>query len=517
MNNTDVTGHLAARPPHRPGYLPNARAVLLFAGMGLLVPAVHAASAPATAGAASGGEVPVMQRGVGEGTPGATASGEAGMAAPRGGAAADESWQAWLGKLRNYAQSRATGEAAQALTQAADADVRSARGNVGLNLTGGFTDYPNGAGTGSGGSGGSAAGATNNTFTDLRQYAEARINWGILGFFARRPARIDYAKANADEVRYQNEIDGFTAQQALVDEGVAAWASPRARQALQRALDYAQQAQQKLGVAYRAPTARITGTTIEQVQTAGTLESRIRGALAGLPAVRAAGPALPADYSTLPLQPPSPEQLQQIAAGAPQAQLHEAQARSNAALARTYWGNGVDVSVYGGYIAEKRADVGGLQSGPEVGLRLTVPIGTEDHEKRVAAEWRAKAQRYQAKAAVQQRDQALRQMAQQWAGDAASLQAAEGAMQSQASRLHTMRVRAQHPASGVAPEPGVVALQAANFWFSVGQVWQARAEWMRDVLTWGLFDPAWLQRAGRPANAGAAGSLCAPLASCAPA
>lgn len=473
--------------------------MLLAACLGLLAPAVYAASVPAGAGPASDDGVPVMHRsGVAE-AQGAPASNAAQTAA-------GESWPAWLEKLRDYTRSQATGQAAHALTEAAEADVRSARGNVGLSFTGGFTDYPNGAGSGSG--------TTNNTFTDLRQYGEARINWGILGFFARRPARIDQAKADADEVRYQNEIDGLTAQQALVDEGVAAWASPRARQALQRALDYAQQAQQKLGAAYRAPTARITGTTIEQVQTAGTLQSLIRGALAGLPAVRAAGPALPADYSTLPLQPPSPEQLQKIAAGAPQVQLHEAQARSNAALARSYWGNGVDVSVYGGYIAEKRADAGGLQSGPEVGLRLTVPIGTEDHEKRVAAEWRAKAQRYQAKAVVQQRDQALRQMAQQWAGDAASLQAAEAAMQSQASRLHTMRLRAQHPASGVAPEPGVVALQAANFWFSVGQVWQARAEWMRDVLTWGLFDPAWLQRSGRPANAGAAGSLCAPLASC---
>ncbi|HEU0198170.1 MAG TPA: hypothetical protein VFQ88_13280 [Nevskiaceae bacterium] len=485
--------------------------MLFVVALTLLAPVAHAASVSGNGGIPPDGSAPETMPAVAMPS-NAGVEGSASMQAT--GSVADESWQGYFKKLQDYTQSRATGKAATALTQAANADIRSQRGNVGLNLTGGFTDYPNGGGTGNGGSGGSAAGATNNTFTDLRQYAEARVNWKILGFFARRPARIDYARANADEVRDQNEIDDLTAQQALVDEGVAAWASAHARRALEHALTQAQQAQKKLGAAYRAPTAHITGSTIEQVQTAGTLESRVRGALAGLAAAHPVGPALPADYATLPLQPPTPKKLQRIAEGAPQVALHEAQARSNAALARTYMGNGVDVSVYGGYIAEKRAEVGRLQSGPEVGLRLTVPIGTEDHEKRVAAEWRAKAQRYQAKAAVHQRDQALRQLAQQWVGDVASLQAAEVSMQSQAGRLHTMRLRAQQPASGVAPEPGVVALQAASFWYSVGQVWQARAQWMQDVLTWGLFDPTYLQRASRPANAGAGESLCAPLKSC---
>src|SRR5699024_1350219 len=120
----------------------------------------------------------------------------------------------------------------------------------------------------------------------------------------------------------------------------------------------------------------------------------------------------------------------------------------------------------------------------------------------------------EAKAAVVKQNRYLRRLRQQWASDVADLKAAEASMQRQATLLHKMHVRAQHPASGKAPEPWELDLQSAKFWLSVGKVWNKRRQWVQDTLVWALYDPDYLRQFVRSGNANAVPSLCAPLTSC---
>lgn len=413
-------------------------------------------------------------------------------------------WPAYLDGLRKFIDTQPSGAAARALANAGHADVDAQKGDLGLDFSGGFTDYPSGAGTGTGNTG---------SFTDLQQYGEARINWRVLAFFGRRPGRIELARANAQMAAAQGRVDTVQAQQDTLDEGLAAWAAVHQRDALDRALRYAKKANDQLADARQSAAASLTGATAEQVTSALQLYNTINGGLAKLPPPTSTGPRLPADYSVLPFQAPSLEDVQQAANLSPTVQTHLAAARADTAQARSLWGNGVDVTIYGGYVAEKRQTVNTLQSGPEAGLTITVPIGNSDHKKQVAARWRAKADRLQARAATVKQAHALQQLRQRWVTDVSGLQVNEAAMQREATVLHTMRVRAGHSASGKAPEPWAVNLQAATFWLSVNDVWNARAQWMHDVLTWALYAPGYLQQIRRPSAPNAL-SLCAPLASC---
>ncbi|TAM12962.1 MAG: hypothetical protein EPN72_11735 [Nevskiaceae bacterium] len=432
--------------------------------------------------------------------------GHSDVAGERSSASTDSvpNWPAYLDRLRKFIDTQASGAAARALANAGQADVDAQKGDLGLNFTGGFTDYPSGAGSGTG---------NTSSFTDLQQYGEARISWGVLGFFGRRPGRIEFARANAKMAAAQGRVDSLQAQQDTLDDGLAAWAAVHQRDALSRALHYAEKANDQLTDARRSAAASLTGATAEQVTSALQLYNTINSSLAKLPPAASAGPRLPADYSVLPLQAPSPEDIQQAANLSPTVQTHLAASRADTAQARSLWGNGVDVTIYGGYITEKRQTANSLQSGPEAGLTIVVPIGNSDHKKQLAARWRAKADQLQARAATIKQTHALQQLRQQWTTDVSGLQVNEAAMQREATVLHTMHVRAGHSASGKAPEPWTVNLQAAAFWLSVSNVWNARAEWMRDVLTWALYAPGYLQQIRRPGSPNAL-SLCAPLASC---
>ncbi|MDN5874613.1 MAG: hypothetical protein L0H29_09575, partial [Sinobacteraceae bacterium] len=416
-------------------------------------------------------------------------------------------WRGYFAQLRSFVDAQPSGQAAKALTKAASAEVDARQGDLGLDMTASFTDYPNGAGSGT---------ATNNTFTNLRQYGELRLNWQILGFFTRRPGRVDSARAQAEQRHYQNQIDKLQVQQAILIQQVAAWASAYQHKALERGRTHAEAARHKIGLAHSAPTAHITGTTLQQVRSAAEISQQIRSALAGLPQVAPQGPQLPTDYSALPLQPPSAGTAADIARKAPQVLRHRALARADSALARSYWGNGVKLGVYGGYIVQQRMDQNGVQNGPEAGLKLTVPIGSEVHNKRAAAQWRAKAEQQQAKASIRKRTRYMQQLRKQWLRDAAALQADKAAMKRSFGRLHTMNLRAKHSAAGIAPEPGTLSMQTAKFWLLVSQVWKARAKWMTDALTWGLIDPTLFRHTRQSGSSTSVRSLCAPLDSCKP-
>lgn len=412
-------------------------------------------------------------------------------------------WDSYLHNLHQYVSQQPEVAAQQARVNAGQSDVSAQEGNLGLKADVNYEDYPNGVGTSSGGS-----------FTNLRQRGEARLSWGLLDFFARRPGRIEQAKGTENQHRYDAKTAELQTEQTLISDEVAAWAASPARKALKRGLQRAMDAKTKLGLAAKASMANITHATPQRVTEALTVYSQIRSRLAALPQTVPNAPTVPTDFSVLPLHAPRIAVIKRIAKNAPQVESYRAQAKSASGKAQSYWGNGVRLNVFGGYITEKRQGSTGFKSGPEYGAGLTIPIGTTNHDKANAAQWRAKADSLDAKAAVIKQRRQLFQLRQQWSSDAASMEAAEADMQRQATILNKMKVRAKYPKSGKAPEPWQLDLQAAKFWLSVGKVWDQRRQWVQDTLTWALYDPSYLQTYARPSNPNAIHSLCAPLSSC---
>lgn len=420
-------------------------------------------------------------------------------------------WVSYLQQLQRYVSQQPEVASQQALVNASKAQVRAQQGNLGLNLGLTYNDYPQGAGASVSGAG--TGTSTGGSFTNLRQYGEGRLSWGVLDFFARRPGLIDNARATESQHRSDFEAAEIQTEQSLIADEVAAWAASPARKALKRGLQRATHAKAKLGLAAEASMANITHATPQRVTEALTLYSQLRSALAALPEAIPNAPTVPTDFSVLPLHAPPFGAVQKIAGNSPQAASYRAQADAASGEARSYWGNGVHLDVYGGYITEKRQG-SGFKSGPELGASLTIPIGSTDHDKTVAAQWRAKAESLDAQAAIIQQQRQLYQLRQQWASDAASMEAAEASMQRQATLLSKMKIRARYPKSGVAPEPWQLDMQAARFWLSVGEVWDKRRQWVQDTLIWAIYDPGYLQSAARRSNPNVIHSLCAPLASC---
>src|SRR5699024_971079 len=95
-------------------------------------------------------------------------------------------WQSYLQQLQQYVEKQPAVAAEHARSKAAQANIQAQEGDLNLKLTGSYAYYPNGVGTSSGGS-----------FTNLKQRAEGRLSWGLLGFLARRPGRVKHAKASA--------------------------------------------------------------------------------------------------------------------------------------------------------------------------------------------------------------------------------------------------------------------------------------------------------------------------------
>lgn len=413
------------------------------------------------------------------------------------------SWQTYLRHLSHYVNQQPEVTAQRARVNAGKADVSAQKGNIGLKAGINYENYPNGVGTSTGGS-----------FTNLRQRGEARLSWGLLDFFARRPGRIEQAKGSENQHRYDASTAEIQTEQTLISDEVAAWAASPARKALKRGLQQAMNAKTKLGLAARASMANITHATPQRVTEALTVYSQIRSRLAALPETEPNAPRVPTNFSVLPLHAPRITAIKKIAQNSPQVKSYEAQSNAAAGEAQSYWGNGVHLNVFGGYITEKRQGTNKFKNGPEYGASLTIPIGTMDHDKANAAKWRAKANSLDAKAAIIKQQRQLFQLRQQWSSDAASMEAAEADMQRQATMLNKMKIRAKYPKSGQAPEPWQLDMQAAKFWLSVGEVWDKRRQWVQDTLTWALYDPSYLQTYARPSNPSAVHSLCAPLTSC---
>lgn len=416
-------------------------------------------------------------------------------------------WFAYLQKLESQIQATAAVQSAQAGVKANQAAVSAQTGDRDLSLDGSYADYPNGTGTGTGGDG---------SFTNLEQRGEIRASWGLLDFLARRPGRIDSAKAQVQAARAGMAYTRRDNQQALISRSVAAWAAQYQRQALQNAMRDIHSANNSLDeLRNHALNTRLTDAVTQASSQALELQSQVEQSLASLPESEKALPAPPSNYWALPLNPPATKPIKRMAHDDLRAQELRYESKSFDAQSRAHWAENFHFKIYGGYIRQTVRDQPGSQSGPEVGATLSVPIGGGGSGMRANARWQARQMDLAADAAVEQQSLLLQQMRQQWRQSAANLRSQVNLISHQAQQLGFMLKRYSADASSRTPEPWQIRLEGAQFWLSVADTWKTRGQWIESVLTWSLYDNGnYLKAGARPTSTAAPDNLCTPLRQC---
>lgn len=425
-------------------------------------------------------------------------------AAAQAGGNGIHSWTRYLGQLQNTAQNSAAVRSAEAGIKASQGTVAAQTGDRGLKFSASYTDYPNGGGTGANGS-----------FTDLQQRGEARIGWDLLDFLGRRPGRIASARAQVGAAKAGLADASVTFQLTLLDRSVAKWTSARRRSALQHARSDLQMANQSLqSLRGKSLSARLATAVTEASQQVLSLETQVNQTLASLPEPGAQLPLPPDSYWLLPMDPPSEQEIELAAKKSQRAAQLNQQARAYDDQSDANWAHGAHFNVYAGYVEDKLRSTSSFEHGPEIGAELTVPIGGGGGGRQTNAHWQAVQQRLAAQAAVEEQLQALRKLREQWAEASSAVSGGASALKQQAGWLHRMDLQSKAGAGTNAPEPWQVRLQAARFWMSVADLWQSRGRWVKSVLTWSLYDKAYLRNHMRVGSAPASSGLCSPLSSC---
>lgn len=411
-------------------------------------------------------------------------------------------WGRFLQQVRTQAAASPGARAAHADVEAGRADVSAAQRDTGLSLDGNTQYYPNGVGAGA-----------SSGFTNLRQRAEIRVDWNMLDFLARRGGRIDRARAKRQLARAKARQARLAAASRIVGAAACAWATPRQKRALQRAGHDARLALKHARAAENAPSTALVRKAERTRPDAARLEGRIQEQLAALGACEGPAPRLPDDWSRLPLRAPAADTVKALAHGDPR--VAELRARSAASHGRagSLAADGVKIRLFGGYVAERRQDLAGTQTGPEIGASISVPLGSAGGDSRAAAQWRAQSLSLRAQAVLRQRERQLGRLRQQWAQAAARIESTGNRLRQAHRQLHKLALRAAHQAAGNAPEPWEIELQRARLWLDVDRLWQARRQWMQSLLVWTLRSPGYLQ-AHHNSHAAPPSGLCAPLAGC---
>ncbi|HYW03000.1 MAG TPA: TolC family protein [Gammaproteobacteria bacterium] len=430
----------------------------------------------------------------------APAAGAAGK--PAQGGNGHGTWAQFLDQVRSQAAGSPAAKAAHADVRAGQADASAAEHDTGLSLDGNTQYYPNGVGAGA-----------SSGFTNLRQRAEIRVDWNMLDFIARRGGRIDRAQARKQLARAKARQARLQAASQIVDDAACAWATPRRTKALQRARHDARLALKHARAAENAPSTALARKAEQMTPTAASLAGQIQARLAGLETCSGPVPRLPGEWSALPLQAPSGGAVTALARHDPRVAELRARAAVSEGRAGSLTADGVKIRLFGGYVAERRQDLAGTQTGPEIGASITVPLGSAGGDSRAAAQWRARSLSLQAQAMLRQRQRQLRQLRQQWARAAARIESTGDQLRQAHRQLHRLELRAAHQAAGNTPEPWEIELQRARLWLDVDRMWQARRQWVQSVLTWTLRSPKYLQEHHHGHGAPASG-LCAPLAGC---
>ncbi|GAB3382303.1 TolC family protein [Spongiibacter taiwanensis] len=414
------------------------------------------------------------------------------------------SWLLFLEELREVAKDSPEMQAEAARLDAKKEGLYAERGDLGLDFSLSHTRYPEGSGSQSGGGG----------FTALEEYSEARLSLDLMHLLARRGSKIDSAKAKVEGAEAELNLKATEATVRLMRDAVTAWTYQYRREALNNALHNIESANDKLRLSERAGLPEITKATPTKVAEAIILRSEIENNLQAISPLIPNIPNLPTDFSVLPLTPPDGDAIFKLATQDMKAQVMKSESLAYKEEAESLRGNGVQLSVYGGFVEQKVRTGAGTEDGPVYGAQLTVPLGSNQHHLRKAAEFEAHAAKLGALAAVRDSQRTLVELRDHWAAAVARLNQAQENMRQQAALLEKMNRLADSPGAGRAPEPWEVDMQAAAFWNAVADVWQKRAEWIKDALTWGLLSPEYLQMNARSPNPEGSQSLCAPYGAC---
>lgn len=415
-------------------------------------------------------------------------------------------WLVFLNQLKEVAESSPEIMAEAALLDAEKENYYAEQGDLGLEFSLSHTRYPGGSGSSSSGGG----------LTALEQYSEARISIDLMHLLARRSSSIDSAKARVEGAQHEMDLKATAATIRFMEDAVTAWTYGFRREALKNALASIDNARSKLKLSEQAEMPEITKATPTKVAEAIILYSEINNNLKAISPLTPKIPRLPNDFSILPTTPPDGDDIYKLASKDLNAQILKAQSLAYKEEAESLRGNGVSLSLYGGFVEQETQTSSGIdtEDGPQYGAQLTVPLGSNQHHLRKKAEFESHAAKLGALAAVRNSQRSLVELRDHWAEAVARMNQAQENMRQQAALLSKLRRRAGSPGSGQAPEPWEVDMQAAVFWTAVANVWEKRAVWVTDALTWGLLSPEYLQANARTGNAQSSRSLCAPYVSC---
>lgn len=419
-------------------------------------------------------------------------------------------WVVFLEKLRELAMASPGIMAESSLLEAEKQNYYAERGDLGLNLSVSHTRFPDSSGSE----------IDNGGASELEEYSEARLSLDLMHLFARRGSAVDSARARVESAEYEMALKANQAAVSLMEDAVISWAYRYRREALRNALSGVEGAKRKLRLSESASMPEITKATPVKVAEAIILYSEVKNKLDAISPLVPNIPNPPGDFSVLPLTPPSGDAINQLANQDLNAQMLRAESVAYAEEAESLRGNGMALSIFGGYVERKSSpteidtEASANSSGPQYGVQLNIPLGSRQYHQRRAAEYQAHAATLGANAAVRSSQRALVRLRDQWAESVARLNQAQENMRQQATLLSQMNRRAQSPGSGRAPEPWEVDMQETAFWNAVAEVWEERAQWMQNALTWGLLNPEYLSTHSREPDPESSYTLCAPYGAC---
>ncbi|WP_372748494.1 TolC family protein [Litorivivens sp.] len=420
-----------------------------------------------------------------------------------------KSAKAWLGfitQIRNLSQQSYRTNAQELERQSREAALAAERGDLGLTLSASHSRFPDGLG------GDVSNGTTNSS---LEKYTDVRLNYRLFDQLLRKGSRVDAAKARLKQAEYEVTEQTATAAIELARGSAQAWSEKYQYQALSEALEAIQAAKKKLKLSAEASMPEITEATLANEAEALILHNEITSAFDSLSPFEPSAPRPPEDYTVLPLRAPGSDDIVRLANQSPEAKMLELESTALKEEAQSYRGNGIDLDLFAGQVYQETAAGGPeLDDGPQYGAVLTIPLGANDYYRGKALRLQSEARRRQAADALLVRQRELIQLRNEWSQSVAAMSRATERMRQQNRILTQMRKRAEHPGSGRAPHPWQIDVENARFWLRVAETWNARGEWLSNLLAWAVVEPEFLTSEFRESNYSRDNAICAPLYEC---
>lgn len=417
-----------------------------------------------------------------------------------------QQWTEFIAKIRKLAEESYIASAYEMDISARQAQLNSERTDLGLSLSAGYTDYPDGLG----------GGTSNNNIENLDQYSDVRLNFDLLDQLVRKSSRVDEAKARVRQAKHQLNQQRELAAIEFARSAAIAWAEKRQYQALTHALEDIQRAKRRLKLSATASMPEITEATLQNEAEALILHSEITSAFDGLSPFAPTTPPVPDDYTVLPQRAPGSDDIVRVANESHEAKLLEAQAEALREQSQSLRANGIDLSVFAGHVFQERNinNSADREDGPMYGVTLTIPLGANQYFESRSLNIESQARDQEAADALLRRQKSLIQLRNDWSKSVAALSRSIERMRQQSRLLKQMRQRASQPASGQAPHPWQVDIESAKFWLRVANTWEERGRWMSSLLAWSVIEPDYLVGRFTESHFKADNAICAPIYEC---